>query len=144
MLRHCGFPFTPSVPKKHSILGSQPQVICSKCLSISILKKYKDECPLTLGRMSCQNQIVLTHYIWFQNQCGFDYASWERKLTSSRTLLSLPLKITMVVFGSLQRTPKTSCRWGCKRSFISLICSGPLLPGPSTWVVIVALNPYNP
>lgn len=63
--------------------------------------------------------------------------------TSSRTLLSLPLTTTTVVFGSLQRALRGSFSSGCNFSSISLIWSPPLLPGVSTGSVNVALKPCS-
>ena len=63
-------------------------------------------------------------------------------ITSSRTLLSLPLRTITVVRSSSQRALRGPFKSGCNLSSISLIWSPPLLPEDSTGSVNVELKPY--
>jgi hypothetical protein len=63
--------------------------------------------------------------------------------TSSRSVRSLPLRITMMVLVSEHKVVRASLKPGSNCNFISLIWSGPLRLGGSTCAVIVPLKPFN-
>lgn len=65
----------------------------------------------------------------------------NRWRTSSKTLLSLPLRTTTVVFGSLQSIFRACFNSGCNLSSISFIWSPPLPPGTSVGSVNAELKP---